>query len=284
MKKIGLFIIAGLFISGLFAQDIVSKKGEPFLPEAGDWAIGIDVAPFFTYVGNMANANQANNSPRFNYTNSLQLFGKWFKTENFVWRGRLRLLGLNTLNEIGYVRDDFNTDPNNPYAQVEDSRKYSQMSTTLGFGMEKRKGKTKLQGFYGGEVVVSFSSGSEKYSYGNKMDDTNPYPTTYYFGRNLNPNNGYRVLEEKFGSSFFFGVRPFIGAEYFIFPKMSIGGEFGYTIGYGGSQASKITSEYYDFTNAKVVSNTQSSGDFEKSNFIMDNDNSYGAIKLMLHF
>lgn len=284
MKKLGLLLVVGLFVSGISAQEIVSKKGEPFLPEAGDWAIGIDVAPFFDFIGNLANGNQSNNSPSFDYTNSVQLFGKWFKTESLVWRGRLRLVGLNTAKMVGYVSDDLNRDPNDPFAQVEDEWKASRMNTTLGFGIEKRKGKTKLQGFYGGEVVINFSSGSNKYTYGNSITDTNVFPNTYNFGNNTNPNNGYRVIEEKFGTSYFFGVRPFIGAEYFIFPKISIGGEFGYTIGFGGSRAGKITSEYYSGISSAVVTDTQSSGSYQKSRFIMDNDNSYGAIKLMLHF
>lgn len=285
MKKITLTLLLASFIGfTVTAQELVSKKGEPYLPEAGDWALGIDIAPFFEYVGNSANGNVDNAAPGFEYAYPLQVFGKWFKTEDLAWRGRIRFLGVNNNTQLGYVQDDLNTDPSNPYKQVEDQKKTSRMSTTLAFGIEKRKGKTRLQGFYGGEVVLSFSSGSDKYSYGNALTGTNINPTTFTFDNvNTSPPNGYRVTEINYGTGFSFGVRPFIGAEYFLFPKMSLGGEFGYTIGFNNYGAATITSEYYNFTDATTKTNTQE-GSYYKSAFRMDNDNLSGSIKLMLHF
>ena len=285
MKKVLLTLLLATMVSLVtMSQEIISKKGEPFLPEQGDWALGIDVAPFFNYVGNIANGNDNNSSPTFQSNYPLQIFGKWFKEEKFAWRGRIRLLGLNNATDVGYVRDDLNSDPSNPYKQVEDQRKRNSMNTTLAFGMEWRKGKTRLQGFYGAELVLSFGSSKDSYTYGNAISDANVSPSTYNFGTNLYPNYGYRVTEINYGTTFFFGARPFIGVEYFLFPKISIGGEFGWSIGYSSSKPQEITSEYYDYTISGRNTNTEKSGQYAKSQFKIDNDNASGSIKLMMHF
>lgn len=252
------------------------------MPAEGDWAVGIDIAPFLSYVGNLANGNTSNSSPTWNFTAPLQLFGKWFRADDLAWRGRLRFLGINNSTTNGFVQDDVGTDP---FAQVEDKKEVSRMNTTLGFGMEKRKGSTRLQGFWGGEVILSFSSGSDKYSYGNALTSTNQSPSTYDFGDgNTSPIGATRVTEVKYGSGFSFGVRPFIGAEYFLFPKMSIGGEFGYFLGFGSQGETETTVEYYDAANSTSATATVKSGQSNKSTFKMDNDNLSGSIKLMLHF
>ena len=46
MKK--KYILLTMMLGGatVFAQDLTSKKGETMLPEAGDWAVQFDAAPF----------------------------------------------------------------------------------------------------------------------------------------------------------------------------------------------------------------------------------------------
>ncbi|MCB0380481.1 MAG: hypothetical protein KDD24_04440 [Flavobacteriales bacterium] len=61
MKKRLLFVAAIFAATATFAQDgLTSKKGEAYLPEAGDWAIGIDANPFLNYAGNLFNGNTGN--------------------------------------------------------------------------------------------------------------------------------------------------------------------------------------------------------------------------------
>ncbi len=286
MKKIIALMSAGiLFTTVSLAQDLVSKKGEPYLPQAGDWAIGVDVTPFFDYIGNLANGSQDNPSPGFEYAYPLQVFGKWFRQDDLAWRGRIRFIGINNYTEAGFVQDDLADPAVDPFSQVEDEKQVSRMNTTLAFGIEKRKGSTRLQGFWGGEAVLSFSSGKDTYKYGNQITGTNQFPSTYVFDAvNTNPPNGYRATEVNYGTGFSLGVRPFIGAEYFIFPKVSFGGEFGYSLGFTTVGSSTITSEYYDAGVAGTLKNTQDYGSYIKSGFIMDNDNVSGSIRLMLHF
>lgn len=46
MKKIIVPILLITCIRSFYAQDLTSKKGEPILPEAKDWAISVDATPF----------------------------------------------------------------------------------------------------------------------------------------------------------------------------------------------------------------------------------------------
>ena len=56
MKK-RVLLVASIFAATFtFAQDgaeLTSKKGETILPEAGDYAIGFNAAPFLNYAGNL---------------------------------------------------------------------------------------------------------------------------------------------------------------------------------------------------------------------------------------
>ena len=49
--------------------------------------------------------------------------------------------------------------------------------------------------------------------------------------RNMDNPQGSRTVETKNGATFTLGARAFIGAEYFILPKMSLGAEYGWGIG-----------------------------------------------------
>ncbi|MBR9831853.1 hypothetical protein GYB57_06890 [bacterium] len=65
MKKKMFFAVAAVLISGVtMGQEVLtSKKGVPILPEAGDYAIGVDATLFLDYTGNLFNGNLGNTSP-----------------------------------------------------------------------------------------------------------------------------------------------------------------------------------------------------------------------------
>ncbi|MES2681013.1 MAG: hypothetical protein V4635_14060, partial [Bacteroidota bacterium] len=69
-----MFVFANYAMLG---QDLTSKKGEPILPEKGDWAIGIDATPFLNYIGNFFGT--PNSAPSFTWlTNNNTIVGKYF--------------------------------------------------------------------------------------------------------------------------------------------------------------------------------------------------------------
>jgi hypothetical protein len=101
-----------------------------------------------------------------------------------------------------------------------------------------------------------------------------------------------RIIERNNGSTFMFGVRGFVGVEYFILPKISLGGEFGWGLGLGtttGKTTSSIESIGNTGSGANVVGTTTS--EQPKSGYFMldtDNQNSFfgpsGTLRLNFHF
>lgn len=297
MKKSVLFVAAlALGATSAFAQDLTSKKGEAFLPEAGDWSIGVDATPFLNYVGNFIGGNGLNTAPTWNFLNGNQtIIGKMYSSETMAYRGILRI-GFNSSKVVNNVNDDaVTTPPSFPAAPqtVEDEMKMSSHFIGLGAGMEMRRGKTRLQGFYGADAMVWLSGSKSSYTYGNAYSSTNTNPTTTDFGTgNTTPSGaiiwGGRETENKSGSTFGVGVRGFIGCEYFIVPKISIGAEFGWGIGFmstgeatqtwesnGPPAAGGSTTEY--------VTSGKSSGltlDVDRNAFGSAN----GSLRLNFHF
>ena len=66
------------------SEKMLSKKGFPILPEAGDFGIGFDAVPFLEYAGNLFNGD-TDNSVQADFQNTAQqLVGKYFLDEN-IW-------------------------------------------------------------------------------------------------------------------------------------------------------------------------------------------------------
>ena len=51
MKKIILSLAAVFAFGAASAQELVSSKGEEYLPKQGDWSIGFNVGNALTYLG-----------------------------------------------------------------------------------------------------------------------------------------------------------------------------------------------------------------------------------------
>lgn len=287
MKKILLVLAVTYAAPCVFAQDsegLTSKKGEAILPEANDWALMIDAVPVMDYLGNMLNGNTANTSPTWGYPGTpLAITGKMFKDEKTAYRGMLRL-GFGSSTERAFSMQDGQSDP---AVTVEDSWKSSYNQIVLGGGLEMRRGKTRLQGFYGGMLMIGLGGSKDEYSYGNAFSSSNTNPTRTDFGNN-NPAPGVWVTSEKAGSTFMIGLRGFVGAEYFIFPKMAVGAEFGWGLGMANTGDGESTVEYWDAQNNAPKSITSKSGG--NSMFGLDTDiNGFqmmptGALTLSLHF
>jgi hypothetical protein len=298
MKKTSMLVALAIGTSAAFAQDLTSSKGEKYLPEAGDWAISINATPFLTYVGQML-GNGPNPSPTWGFiTNNQTIVGKKFIDATSAYRGILR---------IGYTNEttteqsaEANTTVTYPNAQptVNDKMIVQNFALALGAGKEWRKGTTRLQGYYGADVMLGMNSGATSYKYGNALSTSSTAPVvvanSYNFGSNITtlptPYQGdaARVLNANNGFALSFGVRGFIGAEYFIIPKISIGGEFGWGLGFTATGKSDSKVEGIGGTTPTVNSfSTKTGGAF---NFWADTDNNNplwglaGQLKLTMHF
>lgn len=228
MKKSILAVAVLIGTSATFAQDLTSKKGENYLPEAGDWAISIDATPLLGYVQGIFGSNGDTTAGLWSFLNGNNVItGKYFVTDDMAYRGGINI-GFNTataraytseLNEVGVATGNL----------VVDEKKTSSSNIMLTGGMEWRKGSTRLQGFYGAELGLGFGGGSNvDYTYGNDYtwsDTTGVATQTHAVDGSTDINN----VNNKGGVMF--GLRGFIGAEYFILPKLAIGGEFGWGLG-----------------------------------------------------
>jgi len=285
MKKLILSVAVVLCASASFSQE---EKN--YLPEAGDWAVGIDATPFLNYAGNLLGGG--NVAPSWNALTSQVITGKYFVDANTAYRGSLRL-GFGSSSASSMIGDatpnanDGLVYPNLP-AMVEDNAKFSSMNVTIGFGMEKRRGFGRLQGYYGAEAGIGMASSSESYEYGNAVtiagvDAGNT--TDWALGQDAWGNSA-RVTESKSGTSFFIGARAFIGAEYFVMPRVAVGGEFGWGLGFSTGGTSSVTMESTDGVTVGSQTVETSNG----SGFGVDTDSTTGgfgpsgSLRMTFHF
>ncbi len=254
MKKTLIYSMMLFSSVSVFAQDVAnggssfkSKNGHEVLPQAGEWAIGVSATSALTYFGNAFNGATANNNaPVFGYANNPNyqifgglpapiFFGKYMVDANTAYRVKFQL-NYNATTNNGYVLKNAVIQNVLLPEFVEDKQNLSNTTVVIGGGIEKRRGSGRLQGIYGGEVLLGYTSGNTDYSYGNALEISFPSANTTNttnFGSNLVGGlAGSRLLEEKFSNRFLVGARGFIGVEYFVAPKISLGGEVGYTLGF----------------------------------------------------
>jgi len=263
-KTIALFVIC-IFAINANAQELTSKKGFPILPEAKDWSISFDAVPFLDYafdktrVLSTTPATTAGGALDYSVANTI--VGKVMKDANTAYRGKVQF-GLSSETENTFVPKTGTTTGET----VTNKSTESSTAITLGGGLQYYRGKGRLRGYYGYEGLIGLGSGpNKKNTYGNALDAS---------------SEGSRVTEEKTGMSLGLGARGFVGAEYFFAPKMSVGAEFGWGLGYSMTGEGESTTESFDGTSVK--STTVKTGG--ASNFNMGVDNAGGSINLSIYF
>ena len=265
MKKLFLSLALLSAGAGLFAQGLTSKKGTPILPEARDWSISFDAVPFLDYAFDktriFSNTVPSSAAGALDYQTPITLVGKYMKDENTAYRVKARI-GFNSLTEKEFVAKTGTTTGET----VENSTTTSDFNLTLGAGLQYYRGKGRLRGFYGAEGLIGMSKDPSKtFEYGNPIASANPGP------RDLSDNKGF---------TFGIGARGFVGAEYFFAPKMSVGAEFGWGIGF--STTGEVTAESERWNGTSVVKTTNKTAG--KSSFNMDVDNASGAVTFAIYF
>jgi len=255
MKKIllGMLVIAGMAVNA--QSELVSKNGFPILPEAGDFAIGIDATPFLTYAGQLLGGN-ANTAPSFGYTANrpMMITGKYMVDETTAYRASFRL-GFGTNSHSSYVQQDGQADP---LVTVEDKMSTSGFNLGLGAGLEKRRGNGRLKGIYGAQALITVTTSSDSYTYGNPL--TNGSATRTDFSTGTVGTVSGSVMDDSQGMRFGFGAEAFVGAEYFFAPKFSISGEFTYGLALVTQGDGSVTTQSWDGANNSVKTSTATSG------------------------
>jgi len=272
MKKIVSILLASIIVvASAPAQESQSSTAKAvrtekvYTPQIGDLGLSVDMlAPVMTYIGNIFNSNTNNTFPsKFSgpdYNGAVSISGKYFIYEDFALRASISLDNTRTTSS-SYVRDDaaFAADPSG-VAQVTDARTLSNNNMYVSLGAEIRRGYARLQGFYGAQVICGYESQKTSYSYGNAITSDNNTPSHGYVTTPVNNIGGNsRLLDTNVsgGRNLLLGLGGFVGVEYFILPKMAIGGEIALTgtLIFGGQQREK--SERYNTTSSQVEENTR---------------------------
>lgn len=260
MKNIKYIFAVVLSAAMLFAnaQEAAKVKDySAYLPKSGDLGITINAVPILTYVGQLANGATANSlnefggQPLHNKTvrdlgmlddDLLSISMKYLVTDKFATRINL---GFNYMyfNERAYSINDAAL-AIDPFSQekVIDSRKSNHANISLFLGGEYRLGKGRVQGIFGGGLSYVALIDNYSYSWGNAITDINQKPSSAFTPATELPDRtgviNPRLLKNNVMSGHYFGVTGFIGVEWFVAPKISLGGEVNLSIygGVGGKQ------------------------------------------------
>jgi hypothetical protein len=244
MRK--LVLIVSIFCAAAVAnaQSLTSKNGTPILPEAGEWSIGFDAVGVLNDIGHVMHASGSGDTlSMMNHT----LVGSHVKDANTQYRMMLRIgFGSNTVNPsvAGFDAADSATSPS--------EIKTSEMNITIGAGIQKNRGKGRLQGIYGAQIAIMFGGGS-------KTTNTFLHVIDSTSAANLGST---RVDEVKGGSTFGLGLNAFVGGEYFVGAKMSVGAEYGWGLMMNSMGESETTTSTWDtsVTPAHVKTETTKGG------------------------
>jgi hypothetical protein len=171
------FGVWGIFAAtATFAQDgLTSKKGEAYLPEAGDFALGFDANPFLNYAGNLFNGNTGNNigAGATWFAPNAAIYGKMFKDEKTAYRGMLRIgFGSTTVGTVVNLFETPSAQAAGTDKEFTNEVKNSYNNIVLGGGIEKRRGNTRIQGIYGGMLMIGFGGSSTENTYGLALNDS----------------------------------------------------------------------------------------------------------------
>jgi hypothetical protein len=222
-----------------------NKKGNEILPAKGDVAIGFNTIPILNLFFDIFRTTGPGADNIVGYSNSNnQVTGKYYLNAKTAIRARF---GLNTLS--GTIKNRVQ-DADAMYAAqqgtpddvaaaslltVEDKMTFSKSNILVSIGIEKRRGYRRLQGFYGVELGFGNTGAREKITYGNDISNLrNTYYTNNFNTMStgvinpLAPGRSSRTLENRYPGGIRVGLRGFIGIEYFIFTKISIGAEYGW--------------------------------------------------------
>lgn len=206
---------------GLSSQNDSIKADSPknlhsYLPQKGNFAVGADATPVFNYIGNIFNGTLDN---ELDLSTPLIYF-KYYLTDMTALRGVVGVAA-GSQQTSTYVRDDaawYSNPLSN--AQVTDVKSDITNNIYVSLAWQKFIGENRLRGFYGIQVFTNYNKDKTNYSYGNPMSELNPTPSSAY---------GYigdeRKLTELNQRAIAIGAGGIAGFEYYLMPRLCIGGE-----------------------------------------------------------
>ncbi|MBR3937758.1 MAG: hypothetical protein IKJ66_07525 [Bacteroidaceae bacterium] len=295
IKKITSLLILSVLPLGV----LTAQEDKDYLPKAGDLAIGIDMQPVYSFFGNLANGDAGNGLGQFGGEDpfgitGISIMGKYMLDNTTALRVNVGI-NKNVTKTYSYSIDD-EARFLNPLseAKVQDLNKFNSAGYSLAAGIEFRKGKNRIQGFLGGDVVFAVDKERYQFSYGNVLTDVNQIPSRTAYnnvpaGFPSAPaiaNVGYwtrTYATESYACTVLAGVAGRLGVEYFIVPQLSFGGEVSLMVAKRFEKGSYTKAEGYNPTTAQVETHTELMRP-ASSQFHIGTENLGGKLFMMFYF
>jgi hypothetical protein len=258
---------------------LYSKKGVYILPQKGEIALGVDAVPFLYYLGGIFSQNHAT-TPTFDYGSDFGgatgILAKYMIAADLAIRANLRC-DFGSFTDVYVVpQSTLLYDPLAPQ-YVNDQVTTTDHLLHLGIGFEKIRGKSRIQGKYGAEVIFGYNKENVSYNYGNSITNDFNRPETY---NNIYFNGSERIINDYIDKGLYAGLRGLLGVEFFIGPKISIGGEFLYR----WSQNRITELQYWDSSAQQVSTVIRESDNTGYDDISVGIDQLDGSINLFLYF
>lgn len=215
-----------------------------YLPQKGDFAIGIDATPILEFLGNAFNGYGATGSKNTLGTiggsvinldiapkPDVSIMGRYFLKDNIAIRANIGLL-INNSSQRAYVTSDVLaiTDPLSSQNLIDCVNSYNSGGSFI-VGLERRVGKSRIQGIFSVDALLACQTSKIYYKYGNTMTSLNTKPSVSTIMPAFDAS-GYRTIEKFNGNNYYVGGMLNVGIEYFICPKIAIGSEVNMMVHY----------------------------------------------------
>lgn len=282
MKKIvSIIIIALLPLMGANAQGNTAKQ---YLPEEGDWAVGVNVIPLLKHIGGNDDEIFGGGTPftkdneKFGLIPDVSILAKYMLTDNIGLRANVGFM-FGSDKDRYYTTDD-KAVMDNPLSEnkVIDAYRTNNNGMSLNLGIEYRKGSRRVQGVFGAGILFAVQSQKTTYEYGNEMTAVNQTPTTIFPDQ-----NGYRPTEVKSNGNFYTGLTGSIGVEWFVAPKISLGAEVNITAYYEFGSQSYTKSEGYNVSLGAIEERTDITSPGDRG-FHIGTESLGGALNMTFYF
>lgn len=266
------------------ALSFTSKNGHEVLPQEGEFSMGVSMTALFGFF-NYPNFPFGLNTDQSTYGNvPPTIEGKYMLDSKTALRGRLQLNHNAVTDQRIVMKDTLSFDPLSPEF-VEDEMTTTSTQILIGAGYEMRRGNSRVQGYYGGELLLGYYKTVVDYEYGNEMNTDFDTPNIANFGTGNTYTNGQRLIEDDLGSRFLVGARAFAGVEFFIAPKLSLGGEFGYALGFTTRGEREQTREHFNSGSMEVETvTTRMTPTNSLSSYGIGFDNFNGNVSFRFYF
>jgi hypothetical protein len=215
--------------------------GDDFQPHAGTVAVGASANISNLFI-NMATDPQVPS-----------LCARYYLRDKTAIRATFGINSSNKLDKYN-VRDDaaFVNDPLGN-KEVIDTKRSITSSYNTSLALQQYFGESKLRGFVGVQGLYGAGSGSVTNSFANPMNAINPTPSIY-----TNYSSGARVLENRTQTIYSVGGGVIAGFEYFMMPRLSIGGEISLNAIY--TKAGQTSTKSESVVNGEVVTTDKVTG------------------------